>query len=63
MMKLITKVSIDPIIRHVTDLKDAAVLMKPADEDILQRWQVSEGINSSRARNDDLTLIEPATVA
>ena len=32
--------------------------MKPADEDILQRWLVSKRVNSSRAADDDLTLIE-----
>jgi putative SOS response-associated peptidase YedK len=45
------------------DAKDAAALMKPADEDILQRWPVSKRVNSSRAPDDDPTLIEPAMVA
>ena len=40
------------------DAKDAAALMKPADEDILQRWPVSKRVNSSRAADDDPTLIE-----
>jgi putative SOS response-associated peptidase YedK len=39
------------------DTKDAAALMKPADDDTLQRWPVSKRVNSSRAA-DDVTLIE-----
>jgi putative SOS response-associated peptidase YedK len=30
------------------DAKDAAALMKPADEEILQRWPVSKRVNSAR---------------
>jgi putative SOS response-associated peptidase YedK len=45
------------------DAKDAAALMKPADEEVLQRWPVSKRVNSSRAPDDDPTLIEPAIVA
>ena len=33
-------------------------LLKPANE-ILQRWPVSKRVNSSRARDDDPTLMEP----
>ena len=40
------------------DLKDAAALMKPADENLLQKWAVSKRVNSSRADGDDATLIE-----
>jgi putative SOS response-associated peptidase YedK len=40
------------------DLKDAAVLMKPADEDVLQKWPVSKRVNSSRADDADATLID-----
>jgi hypothetical protein len=40
------------------DAKDAAALMKPADDDALQRWPVSKRVNSSRAADDDPTLIE-----
>ena len=39
------------------DPKDAAVLMKPADSDVLQRWPVSKRVNSSRAPDDDPSLI------
>jgi putative SOS response-associated peptidase YedK len=39
------------------DLKDAAALLKPADEDVLQKWPVSKRVNSSRADGDDATLI------
>jgi putative SOS response-associated peptidase YedK len=40
------------------DTKDAAALMKPADDDTLQRWPVSKRVNSSRAPDDDASLIE-----
>jgi hypothetical protein len=39
-------------------MKDAAALLKPADEDTVQRWPVSKRVNSSRAADDDQTLIE-----
>jgi len=32
--------------------------MKPANEDTLQRWQVSKRVNCSRATDDDATLIK-----
>jgi putative SOS response-associated peptidase YedK len=41
------------------DVKGAAALMKPADEDVLQKWPVSKRVNSSRASDEDATLIEP----
>jgi hypothetical protein len=44
--------------RERGDANDAAALKKPADEDILQRWPVSKRVNSSRAADDDPTLIE-----
>jgi putative SOS response-associated peptidase YedK len=34
-------------------------LLKPAANDLLQRWPVSKRVNSSRADADDPTLIEP----
>jgi putative SOS response-associated peptidase YedK len=37
---------------------DAAALMKPASEDLLQKWPVSRRVNSSRADDSDATLIE-----
>jgi putative SOS response-associated peptidase YedK len=40
------------------DAKDAAALMKPAGNDVLQKWPVSKRVNSSRAPDDDPTLIE-----
>ena len=42
------------------DATDAAALMKPAGEDVLQRWPVSKRVNSSKAPADDpsLTAIE-----
>jgi putative SOS response-associated peptidase YedK len=36
-------------------------LLKPAANEILQRWPVSRRVNSSRASDDDATLIERAT--
>lgn len=41
-----------------SDTKDAAALMRPAADDILQRWPVSRRVNSSKAPADDPTLIE-----
>lgn len=34
-------------------------LLKPADNDLLQRWPVSRRVNSSRAPAEDPILIEP----
>ena len=39
-------------------MNDAAALMKPADEELLQTWPVSKRVNSSRAPDDDPMLIE-----
>jgi hypothetical protein len=33
-------------------------LLKPAANDVLQRWPVSKTVNSSRASDDDATLID-----
>ncbi len=33
-------------------------LLRPAAEDLLQRWPVSKRVNSSRASDDDPTLID-----
>ena len=33
-------------------------LLKPAPEDLLQKWPLSKRVNSSRASDDDPTLIE-----
>jgi putative SOS response-associated peptidase YedK len=40
-------------------VNEAAPLMKPAADDVLQRWPVSKRVNSSRADDGDSTLIEP----
>jgi putative SOS response-associated peptidase YedK len=37
------------------DVKDAAALMRPADEDVLQKWPVSQRVNSSKTDKDDAT--------
>ena len=39
------------------DVKDAAALMEPAAEDVLQKWPVSKRVNSSRTSDEDETLI------
>jgi hypothetical protein len=38
-------------------------LLKPAAENLLQRWPVSKRVNSSRAPDDDPTLIEEISTA
>ncbi|MGE5536319.1 MAG: SOS response-associated peptidase [Acidobacteriota bacterium] len=43
---------------EVGDPKDAAALMRPAAEDVLQKWPVSKRVNSSRASDEDATLVE-----
>jgi putative SOS response-associated peptidase YedK len=37
-------------------------LLKPAANDVLQGWPVSKRVNSSRASDDDLSLIDPISV-
>lgn len=44
------------------DVKDAMALMKPADENVLQKWPVSKRVNSSRADGADATLVEKIAV-
>jgi putative SOS response-associated peptidase YedK len=39
-------------------VKHAASLMKPAGEEVLQKWPVSMRVNSSRADDNDATLID-----
>ena len=38
-------------------------LLKPAPDDMLQRWTVSKRVNSSKAPAEDPTLIEPIELA
>ena len=38
-------------------------ILKPAPNDLLQKWPVSKRVNSSRASDDDPTLIEPVELA
>jgi putative SOS response-associated peptidase YedK len=40
------------------DRTDAAALMKPAAEGVLEKWPVSKRVNSSRAPDDDASLID-----
>jgi putative SOS response-associated peptidase YedK len=42
-------------------VSEAAALIKPASEDALQAWPVSQQVNSSRASDDDASLIESIT--
>jgi putative SOS response-associated peptidase YedK len=37
-------------------------LLKPAADDVLQRWPVSKRVNSSRAEAEDATLIDPVQI-
>ena len=37
-------------------------ILNPAADDVLQCWPVSQWVNSSRARDDDVSLIEPVAV-
>jgi hypothetical protein len=37
-------------------------LLKAAAENVLQKWPVSERVNSSRAPDDDSTLIDPVSL-
>jgi putative SOS response-associated peptidase YedK len=38
-------------------------ILKPAPNDLLQKWPVSKRVNSSRAEDDDPTLIEKVELA
>jgi putative SOS response-associated peptidase YedK len=37
-------------------------LLKPAANDLLQRWPVSKRVNSSKAQAEDATLIDRITI-
>jgi putative SOS response-associated peptidase YedK len=37
-------------------------LLKPAAENVLQKWPVSKRVNSSRAPDDDPTLIDAVSI-
>jgi putative SOS response-associated peptidase YedK len=37
-------------------------LLKPASNDLLQRWPVSKRVNSSKAPAEDATLIDPIVI-
>jgi putative SOS response-associated peptidase YedK len=51
---LLTEKQFEPWLRG-----DAGVeYLKPAGNDLLQKWPVSKRVNSSKAPADDLTLIE-----
>jgi hypothetical protein len=42
--------------------KAGVELLKPAAENVLQNWPVSKRVNSSRAADDDPTLIDRVTL-
>lgn len=50
-----------------TDLESARSarleMLRPAPDDLLRRWPVSQRVNSSRALDDDPLLIEPVDLA
>ena len=46
--------------RGTTD--DASELMKPAGDDVINKWPVSKRINSSRMSGEDSTLIESISI-
>ncbi len=55
---LLTEQEFEPWLGGTTGLE----LLKPAPDDLLQRWPVSKRVNSSRAPDDDPTLIERISV-
>jgi len=55
---LLTEQEFEPWLSGTTGLE----LLKPAPDDLLQRWPVSKRVNSSRAPDDDPTLIERISV-
>jgi putative SOS response-associated peptidase YedK len=44
--------------RALAELQNRNELLKPAADNVLQRWPVSKRVNSSRADGDDATLID-----
>jgi putative SOS response-associated peptidase YedK len=50
---LLTEKQFEPWLSGAADVG----LLKPAAEDLLQRWPVSKRVNSSKAPADDATLI------
>jgi hypothetical protein len=47
----------------LSDLGEAGTeLLKPAADDVLQRWPVSKRVNSSRADAEDATLIDSVPI-
>jgi putative SOS response-associated peptidase YedK len=55
---LLTEQEFEPWLSGTAGLE----LLKPAPDDLLQRWPVSKRVNSSRAPDDDPTLIERISV-
>jgi putative SOS response-associated peptidase YedK len=55
---LLTELELEPWLSGEAGLE----VLKPANDDLLQRWPVSKRVNSSRAPDDDLTLIEKISI-
>jgi putative SOS response-associated peptidase YedK len=55
---LLTEQEFEPWLSGAAGLE----LLKPAPDDLLQRWPVSKRVNSSRAPDDDPTLIERISI-
>lgn len=51
---LLAEKDYDPWLRAEAGIE----LLKPAPKDLLRKWPVSKRVNSSRADDDDPTLIE-----
>jgi putative SOS response-associated peptidase YedK len=51
---LLAEKDYDPWLRAEAGIE----LLKPAANDLLQKWPISKRVNSSRADDDDPTLIE-----
>jgi putative SOS response-associated peptidase YedK len=48
---------------RTNEVEEAAALMKPAGEDVLQRWPVAKRINSSRTPKEDRSQIDEVELA
>lgn len=58
MPALLTKRDFGPWLNGSAGLE----LLKPAPDDLLQGWPVSKRVNSSRASDDDATLIDRVSI-
>ncbi len=56
---LLTEKQFDPWLSGTAGVE----ILKPPPNDFLQKWPVSKRVNSSRANDDDETLIGPIELA